>query len=564
MEHSHHSPESGPCDSRLFNSLKSRIGGSSFREDAKIGDPIRDWLERQDTDYCRETHLYRPFTYFPCSSLHSAAHWLQQCARMLQSPGCDQATNTRLLPGGHGERVVSLLASHRGEPGSIPGRATPGFSQVRIVPDDAVGQRVFSGISRFRVPSFRRRSIPSSFTFIGSEDHNVKSSPNIIQNRRYLSRRRQTLVGAAVAERLARSPPTKANRVQSPVGSPDLRKWGSCRTMPSVGGFSQGSPASPGPSLRRRSMLTSTTLIGSQDLAVKSRLNLFTRLHREICRKDSIISKKELLNTHVKKYSAKGINDMKAFIDRLPRYQSHYCRSTVAKITALSADKFRIIFTQEYNISFKNPKMDTSKQCGHFFFLWDEATAKKCPDEVASSLKMYLEENSLHDNYKNWILVASWLHLLKSGRFEHIDTLSPGWTQHATQRHIICSVVFRTPLQYQNVEGQQEVFHKTKYSIPIPIKVDKMKDIAYSLKWKRAVYLDWYDSLRPAGNSKVQQDDKRKKRLVGDVLSPLSPESPGGGGYRERRSLEDGEVEVQLGPASGRDVDNVQQTDPLC
>ncbi|KAJ8867710.1 hypothetical protein PR048_031513 [Dryococelus australis] len=40
------------------------------------------------------------------------------------------------------------------------------------------------------------------------------------------------VAGAAVVERLARSPPTKANRVQSPAGSPDFRKWESCRTMP--------------------------------------------------------------------------------------------------------------------------------------------------------------------------------------------------------------------------------------------------------------------------------------------------------------------------------------------
>ncbi|KAJ8871985.1 hypothetical protein PR048_028325 [Dryococelus australis] len=32
-------------------------------------------------------------------------------------------------------------------------------------------------------------------------------------------------LGAKVAERLARSPPTKANRFQSPAGSPDFRKW---------------------------------------------------------------------------------------------------------------------------------------------------------------------------------------------------------------------------------------------------------------------------------------------------------------------------------------------------
>ncbi|KAJ8883609.1 hypothetical protein PR048_015453 [Dryococelus australis] len=47
--------------------------------------------------------------------------------------------------------------------------------------------------------------------------------------------------GARVAEWLASSPPTKANRVRSP----DFRKWESCRTMPLVGGFSRGSPVSP-------------------------------------------------------------------------------------------------------------------------------------------------------------------------------------------------------------------------------------------------------------------------------------------------------------------------------
>ncbi|KAJ8865672.1 hypothetical protein PR048_033192 [Dryococelus australis] len=42
-----------------------------------------------------------------------------------------------------------LLASHLCELGSIPGRVTPGLSQVGIAPDDGSGRRVFSGISRF-------------------------------------------------------------------------------------------------------------------------------------------------------------------------------------------------------------------------------------------------------------------------------------------------------------------------------------------------------------------------------------------------------------------------------
>ncbi|KAJ8891561.1 hypothetical protein PR048_004089 [Dryococelus australis] len=54
-------------------------------------------------------------------------------------------------------------------------------------------------------------------------------------------------LGAAVAERSARSPPTKANRVQIPAGSPDIRKWESCRAMPLVSGPSSGISRFPPP-----------------------------------------------------------------------------------------------------------------------------------------------------------------------------------------------------------------------------------------------------------------------------------------------------------------------------
>ncbi|KAJ8888057.1 hypothetical protein PR048_007543, partial [Dryococelus australis] len=82
-------------------------------------------------------------------------------------------------------------------------------------------------------------------------------------------------MGPRWLERFGRSPPTNPNRVQSPAGSPDFRKWESCRTMPLVGGSSQGSLVSPAPPFWRRSILTSITLIVSQDLAVKSRPTLF-------------------------------------------------------------------------------------------------------------------------------------------------------------------------------------------------------------------------------------------------------------------------------------------------
>ncbi|KAJ8894228.1 hypothetical protein PR048_006840 [Dryococelus australis] len=71
--------------------------------------------------------------------------------------------------------------------------------------------------------------------------------------------------GGTMADRLAQSPPTKANHTQTPAGSPDFRTWESCRTMPLVGGFSRGSPISQAPSFRRRSIFTSLTLICAQD-----------------------------------------------------------------------------------------------------------------------------------------------------------------------------------------------------------------------------------------------------------------------------------------------------------
>ncbi|KAJ8898110.1 hypothetical protein PR048_003470 [Dryococelus australis] len=53
---------------------------------------------------------------------------------------------------GCGGVVVTLLASHTAKLGSLPRRVAPGFSQVRIMPDDAASRRGFSGISRLPHP----------------------------------------------------------------------------------------------------------------------------------------------------------------------------------------------------------------------------------------------------------------------------------------------------------------------------------------------------------------------------------------------------------------------------
>ncbi|KAJ8876159.1 hypothetical protein PR048_024068 [Dryococelus australis] len=61
---------------------------------------------------------------------------------------------------------TDLLASQQGEPGSIPGRVPPRFSQVGIMPDDAYSRGLPFP------PSFHSGSVPVSsyFTLIGSQD----------------------------------------------------------------------------------------------------------------------------------------------------------------------------------------------------------------------------------------------------------------------------------------------------------------------------------------------------------------------------------------------------------
>ncbi|KAJ8898264.1 hypothetical protein PR048_003624 [Dryococelus australis] len=64
------------------------------------------------------------------------------------------------------------------------------------------------------------------------------------------------IIGAAVVQLRDNSPPTKANRVRFPVGSPpDFCMWEPWRTMPLAGGFFRGSPISPALVFRRCSTL---------------------------------------------------------------------------------------------------------------------------------------------------------------------------------------------------------------------------------------------------------------------------------------------------------------------
>ncbi|KAJ8870076.1 hypothetical protein PR048_029087 [Dryococelus australis] len=82
---------------------------------------------------------------------------------------CNQAHLIRNTHSSSDLRAVIPIASHRGEPGSVPGRVT-GFSHVLIVPDNVVGRRVFGDLPFSPVPSFRCCSILTSIALIGSQD----------------------------------------------------------------------------------------------------------------------------------------------------------------------------------------------------------------------------------------------------------------------------------------------------------------------------------------------------------------------------------------------------------
>ncbi|KAJ8898266.1 hypothetical protein PR048_003626 [Dryococelus australis] len=170
--------------------------------------------------------------------------------------GSDNAVAERLLP-----------ASHLCEPGSFPGRVTPGFSRMGFV---AAGRRVSLGISSFPCPGIPALLNYHRFIPIGSQDLDVRSVARVessleatqrvyklikpdVRFRELLIRR-----GPRWFERLVCSPLATANRFQSPAGSlPGFLMRKSCRTMPLVGGFSRRSPVSPALSFRCCSILLS-------------------------------------------------------------------------------------------------------------------------------------------------------------------------------------------------------------------------------------------------------------------------------------------------------------------
>ncbi|KAJ8891920.1 hypothetical protein PR048_004479 [Dryococelus australis] len=125
-------------------------------------------------------------------------------------------------PWGHGDVVVRLLASHLGGSGSIPGGVAPGFLHVGIVPDDAAGRRVFSGISFIPAIAFQRYSILISLC-----PHRLSKTSILITAHIPFTSLPHCLIliplwgsSGAVARR---SPPTTAIRARSQV--PDPCMW---------------------------------------------------------------------------------------------------------------------------------------------------------------------------------------------------------------------------------------------------------------------------------------------------------------------------------------------------
>ncbi|KAJ8895104.1 hypothetical protein PR048_000429 [Dryococelus australis] len=148
-----------------------------------------------------------------------------------------------------GDVGARIHASHLGEP-KVRFQAGSLLS-FRMYPKDATDQRVFSWI-----------------TFIGSQDLDVKNYPNLL------------LLAFHQGE-----PGSFRGRF-----TPGFSHAGiACRTVLLIGGFSRGSTLSPAPSFRCSSILTSISSFSSQDLAVNSRANLFTRLELNCAMSSSLV-----------------------------------------------------------------------------------------------------------------------------------------------------------------------------------------------------------------------------------------------------------------------------------
>ncbi|KAJ8872745.1 hypothetical protein PR048_026361 [Dryococelus australis] len=168
---------------------------------------------------------------------------------------------------GRGVTEAKALASHHGEMGSITGT-------WESCQKNATGRRVFSGIFLFPLPLHSGAAPHSSHPFSGLRCQEPPKAADFTHHSMALRISRREMGN----ERLACSPPTKANRVQCSAGSlPEIfargNRAGRCRWS---AGFLDDLPFLPPFHSGAATSSPRFTLIGSSDLAVKNRPNLFT------------------------------------------------------------------------------------------------------------------------------------------------------------------------------------------------------------------------------------------------------------------------------------------------
>ncbi|KAJ8878408.1 hypothetical protein PR048_018986 [Dryococelus australis] len=137
--------------------------------------------------------------------------------------------------------MVRLLASHQGEQGSIAPGLPRRFSRVEMMPDDAAGRRVFSGISSFVSTNERDINVLSvtisvAITMADGAEKNVTET---------LAVHVICCQGPFATTRLPRRRTAFDPRRGSPPPPPDFRIWKCCGTMQLVGEFPQGAPVPP-------------------------------------------------------------------------------------------------------------------------------------------------------------------------------------------------------------------------------------------------------------------------------------------------------------------------------
>lgn len=129
------------------------------------------------------------------------------------------------------------------------------------------------------------------------------------------------------------------------------------------------------------------------------------------------IDKRGKHSKHPVKFSTEDVAHVREFIDKLPKYTSHYSRDdnpskvymsmeyTVEscyaqykeecyenKNSPVSKDKFRRIFTEDYNISFKSPNTDTCSKCDEL----KVAIEKSKYDHDTATEKQLRQKQELH------------------------------------------------------------------------------------------------------------------------------------------------------------------------